>query len=251
MTENPPASATDWRGDQWTPEADTPAAHPNARFTAPASQCPSIAPEWQDPKGVPISAILFGGRRRTTVPLVSQAFDWEHGVFMGSAAGSETTAANLSKTGVLRHDPFAMLPFCGYNMGDYFEHWLQLGASADADRLPKIFFVNWFRRAEDGRFLWPGFGENSRVLKWAFERVTGRAEAQETAIGYLPTSDDLDTEGLEVAPEDLAALLAVDVEGWRAAIPQIEQHYAQFGERLPDQLRDELASLEKRLAAMA
>ena len=251
MTENPPASATDWRGDQWTPEADTPAAHPNARFTAPASQCPSIAPEWQDPKGVPISAILFGGRRRTTVPLVSQAFDWEHGVFLGSIMASETTAAAAGAVGNLRFDPMAMLPFCGYNMGDYFEHWLQLGASADADRLPKIFFVNWFRRAEDGRFLWPGFGENSRVLKWAFERVTGRAEAQETAIGYLPTSDDLDTEGLEVAPEDLAALLAVDVEGWRAAIPQIEQHYAQFGERLPDQLRDELASLEKRLAAMA
>jgi phosphoenolpyruvate carboxykinase (GTP) len=227
------------------------AAHPNARFTAPASQCPSIAAEWEDPKGVPISAILFGGRRRTTVPLVSQAFDWEHGVFLGSIMASETTAAAAGAIGNLRFDPMAMLPFCGYNMGDYFGHWLQMGASADVDRLPKIFFVNWFRRAEDGRFLWPGFGENSRVLKWAFERVTGEAGAVETAIGYLPGPDDLDTTGLDITAEDLSALLSVDVEGWRTAIPEIEHHYAQFGERLPDQLRDELSSLEKRLAATA
>jgi len=248
MTEDAPAQATDWRGNAWTPETETPAAHPNARFTAPASQCPSIAPEWEDPKGVPISAILFGGRRRGTVPLVSQAYSWEHGVFLGSIMASETTAAAAGAVGNLRFDPMAMLPFCGYNMGDYFAHWLAVGASADAERLPKIFFVNWFRRGEDGRFLWPGFGENSRVLKWAFERVDGNAAAVETAIGYLPVPGALDIDGLDVDPADLEELLSVDVEGWRAAIPQIEQHYAQFGEHLPEQLRDELASLEKRLA---
>ncbi|HET9602309.1 MAG TPA: phosphoenolpyruvate carboxykinase (GTP) [Acidimicrobiales bacterium] len=249
MTEEPPAQATDWRGDPWTPESGTPAAHPNARFTAPASQCPSIAPEWQDPKGVPISAILFGGRRRTTVPLVSQAFDWEHGVFLGSIMASETTAAAAGAVGNVRFDPMAMLPFCGYNMGDYFAHWLRIGEGADAEKLPKIFFVNWFRRGEDSRFLWPGFGENSRVLKWAFERVAGQVDAVDTAIGHLPTPAGLDTDGLDVDADDLAEILSVDVEGWRAAIPQIEQHYAQFGDRLPDQLRDELSSLEKRLAS--
>ena len=249
MTDEPPAQATDWRGDPWTPESETPAAHPNARFTAPASQCPSIAPEWQDPKGVPISAILFGGRRRTTVPLVSQAFDWEHGVFLGSIMASETTAAAAGAVGNVRFDPMAMLPFCGYNMGDYFAHWLGIGEGADAEKLPKIFFVNWFRRGEDGRFLWPGFGENSRVLKWAFERVAGQVDAVDTAIGHLPTPAGLDTDGLDVDADDLAEILSVDVEGWRAAIPQIEQHYAQFGDRLPDQLRDELSSLEKRLAS--
>ncbi len=249
MTDEPPAHATDWRGDPWTPESETPAAHPNARFTAPASQCPSIAPEWQDPKGVPISAILFGGRRRTTVPLVSQAFDWEHGVFLGSIMASETTAAAAGAVGNVRFDPMAMLPFCGYNMGDYFAHWLGIGERADAEKLPKIFFVNWFRRGEDGRFLWPGFGENSRVLKWAFERVAGQVDAVDTAIGHLPTPAGLDTDGLDVDADDLVEILSVDVEGWRAAIPQIEQHYAQFGDRLPDQLRDELSSLEKRLAS--
>jgi phosphoenolpyruvate carboxykinase (GTP) len=249
MTDQPPARATDWKGNPWTPESGTPAAHPNARFTAPASQCPSIAPEWQDPKGVPISAILFGGRRRGTVPLVNQAYNWEHGVFLGSIMASETTAAAAGAVGKVRFDPMAMLPFCGYNMGDYFAHWLHIGESADADKLPKIFFVNWFRRGEDGRFLWPGFGENSRVLKWAFERVDGDAAAVETPIGLLPAPGALDLDGLDVPAEDVEELLSVDVEGWRAAIPQIEQHYAQFGDHLPDQLRDELASLEKRLAA--
>jgi phosphoenolpyruvate carboxykinase (GTP) len=249
MTDEPPARATDWRGNPWTPESETPAAHPNARFTAPASQCPSMAPEWEDPAGVPISAIMFGGRRRTTVPLVSQGYNWEHGVFLGSIMASETTAAAAGAVGTLRFDPMAMLPFCGYNMGDYFAHWLTIGEGADAEKLPKIFFVNWFRRDEDGRFLWPGFGENSRVLKWVFERVDGTAEAVETAIGYLPAPGALDVEGLDVSDADLEEILSVDVDGWRAAIPQIEQHYAQFGDHLPDQLRDELASLEKRLAS--
>ena len=203
MTDTPPARATDWKGNPWNPEVETPAAHPNARFTAPASQCPSIAAEWEDPKGVPISAILFGGRRRTTVPLVTEAYDWEHGVFLGSIMASETTAAQAGAVGKLRFDPMAMLPFCGYNFADYFAHWLSIGKSTDTANLPKIFFVNWFRRDEDGRFLWPGFGENSRVLKWVFERVNGDADAVETPIGLLPTPDALDTDGLEIAAEDL------------------------------------------------
>jgi phosphoenolpyruvate carboxykinase (GTP) len=249
LTAEPPAHATDWRNNPWTPDSGTTAAHPNARFTAPASQCPSIAPEWEDPEGVPISAILFGGRRRTTVPLVSQAVDWEHGVFLGSIMASETTAAQAGEVGNLRFDPMAMLPFCGYNMGDYFEHWLAIGAKADAELLPRIFFVNWFRRDEDGRFLWPGFGENSRVLKWIFERVAGQADAVTTPIGFLPTPASLDTSGLDVSADDLEQLLAVDIEGWRTAVPQIEQHYAQFGDRLPARLRDELAALDERLAS--
>ncbi len=249
MTDDPPARATDWRGDPWTPESETPAAHPNARFTAPASQCPAIAPEWEDPAGVPISAIMFGGRRATTMPLVSQAYNWDHGVFLGSIMASETTAAAGGAVGNLRFDPMAMLPFCGYNMGDYFAHWLDIGANAKAENLPQIFLVNWFRRDEDGRFLWPGFGENSRVLKWVFERVSGTGDAVATAIGYLPAQGALDLDGLDVSDDDLEEILSVDVEGWRTAIPQIEQHYAQFGDHLPDQLRDELASLEKRLAA--
>ena len=248
MTHDPPARATDWRGDQWTPEVDTPAAHPNARFTAPASQCPSIAPEWQDPAGVPISAILFGGRRRTTVPLVTQAFDWEHGVFLGSIMASETTAAQAGAVGNLRFDPMAMLPFCGYNMGDYFAHWLKIGGKSDAANLPKIFFVNWFRRDENGRFLWPGYGENSRVLKWVFERLDGSAGAVETAIGYLPTETDLDTKGLDVQADDLQELLTVDADGWQKAIPQIRAHFDQFGDALPDELLKALDQLESNLA---
>ena len=249
MSDTKPARATDWRGNQWTPETDTPAAHPNARFTAPASQCPSIADEWQDPAGVPISAILFGGRRRTTVPLVTQAFDWQHGVFLGSIMASETTAAQQGAVGNLRFDPMAMLPFCGYNMADYFAHWLQVGGATDAANLPKIFFVNWFRRDDDGRFLWPGYGENSRVLKWVFERVAGTATAVDTAIGHLPHPDDLDTTGLDVSAQDLAELLRVDAAGWMGAVPQIREHYAQFGSKLPTALADALDQLEAALAS--
>ncbi len=243
MSDDKPAHATDWKGNPWTPDSDSPAAHPNARFTAPAAQCPSIAPEWQDPAGVPISAILFGGRRRTTVPLVTQAFDWEHGVFLGSIMASETTAAQQGAVGNLRFDPMAMLPFCGYNMADYFTHWLTIGQHDGPENLPKIFFVNWFRRDDNGRFLWPGYGENSRVLKWVFERVDGSVDAVPTPIGYLPAAGTLDLDGLDVSPADLDALLSVDAEGWKAAIPQIETHYAQFDGKLPPALKAQLSKL--------
>ena len=248
MSDSAPARATDWKGNAWTPESDAVAAHPNARFTAPASQCPCIAPEWEDPAGVPISAILFGGRRRTTVPLVTQAFDWEHGVFLGSIMASETTAAQAGAVGNLRFDPMAMLPFCGYNMADYFAHWLAVGDKAKAENLPQIFFVNWFRRDEDGRFLWPGYGENSRVLKWIFDRIDGRANATKTEIGYLPTPADIDTDGLGVEAADMQAILSVDSEGWKAALPQIKDHYAQFGGKLPARLAKQLESLAGSLA---
>ena len=247
MSSDKPAHATDWRGEPWTPESETTAAHPNARFTAPAAQCPSIAPEWQDPVGVPISAILFGGRRRTTVPLVTQAFDWEHGVFLGSIMASETTAAQQGAVGTLRFDPMAMLPFCGYNMADYFAHWLAIGKNTDAVNLPKIFFVNWFRRDNDGHYLWPGYGENSRVLKWVFQRVAGEADAVETPIGLLPRESDLDVTGLPISPDDLLTLLTVDTAGWRDAIPQIRQHYARFDGKMPAQLSMALEALEDRL----
>jgi phosphoenolpyruvate carboxykinase (GTP) len=247
MTREPPAGITDWRGAPWAPGAPTPAAHPNARFTAPARQCPSIAPEWEDPRGVPISAILFGGRRRGTVPLVTEAFDWRHGVFLGSIMASETTAAQTGAVGNLRFDPMAMLPFCGYHMGDYFAHWLRLGAAHDSSRLPRIFFVNWFRRDDAGRFLWPGFGENSRVLKWIFERLRGEAPARRTPIGLLPTPEALDMRGLAVADGDLRTLLDVDEDGWRAAIPLIRAHYATFGDRLPRELADSLDSLAREI----
>ena len=248
MTDSKPARATDWRNNAWTPETETPAAHPNARFTAPASQCPSIAPEWQDPSGVPISAILFGGRRRTTVPLVTQAFDWDHGVFLGSIMASETTAAAGGAVGKLRFDPMAMLPFCGYNMADYFSHWLSVGSKTSAAKLPQIFFVNWFRRDNDGRFLWPGYGENSRVLKWIFERLNGKADAQKTAIGFLPATDSLDIDGLNINTSDLEAITSLDTDGWREAVPQIREHFAIFGDRLPAKLHDSLNSLESALA---
>jgi phosphoenolpyruvate carboxykinase (GTP) len=247
MSDTAPARATDWKGNAWTPETETPAAHPNARFTAPAEQCPSIAAEWEDPKGVPISAILFGGRRRTTVPLVTQAFNWEHGVFLGSIMASETTAAQAGAVGNLRFDPMAMLPFCGYNMADYFGHWLKLGSKAKPENLPQIFFVNWFRRDTDGRFLWPGYGENSRVLKWVFERLDGTAGAVETPIGNLPVVSDLDTSGLKVDAADMSTLLSLDTAGWLEAVPQIREHYATFGAKLPQQLTAALDSLEKAL----
>jgi phosphoenolpyruvate carboxykinase (GTP) len=243
-----PEHLVDWKGNDWTPASDAPAAHPNARFTAPAAQCPSIAPEWQDPKGVPISAILFGGRRATNVPLVTESFDWNHGVFLASIMSSEKTAAAAGTVGELRFDPFAMLPFCGYNMGDYFAHWLRIGASADQTKLPKLFWVNWFRKSPEGKFLWPGFGDNSRVLKWVLERVGGQGDAVDTPIGRVPTTDAIDTTGLDVDPATLAQLLSVDGESWRQEVPQIEGHFAGIGERVPGELRDQLAALEKRLA---
>jgi len=248
MSDTPPARATDWKGNVWTPESEAVAAHPNARFTAPASQCPCIAPEWEDPAGVPISAILFGGRRRTTVPLVTEAFDWNHGVFLGSIMASETTAAQAGAVGNLRFDPMAMLPFCGYNMADYFGHWLKIGAATKSESLPKIFFVNWFRRDEDGRFLWPGYGENSRVLKWIFDRVDGKGSATKTSIGYLPAPADIDTAGLDIAINDLEEILSVDEKGWKEALPQIRDHFAQFGSKLPTQLVKSLEELESSLS---
>jgi phosphoenolpyruvate carboxykinase (GTP) len=243
----PPEHVTDWKGQDWTPDSDAPAAHPNARFTAPAAQCPSIAPEWEDPNGVPISAILFGGRRATNVPLVTESFDWQHGVFLGSIMSSETTAAQVGAVGKLRFDPFAMLPFCGYNMGDYFQHWLEIGQREGAT-LPRLYWVNWFRKGDDGKFLWPGFGENSRVLKWVTERVAGGGDAVDTPIGRVPAPGALDTTGLDVDEAVIDALVSVDKETWRAELPQLEEHYATIGDTLPAALRDELHELEKRLA---
>ena len=242
-----PAHLIDWEGNDWTPAAGRKAAHPNSRFTAPARQCPVIDPKWQDPAGVPISAFLFGGRRASTIPLVNQSFDWEHGVFMGSAAGSETTAANLSKTGVLRHDPFAMLPFCGYNMGDYFAHWLSFAGRTDREKLPKVFFVNWFRKDDNGEFLWPGYGENSRVLKWIFERVEGTGKALETPIGYLPAPGALDLSGLDIPEDAVKQLLAVEKDGWLSEVDGLSKYYDEFGDRLPAELREQLAALKARL----
>ena len=248
MTPDKPAHLVDWKRDDWTPDKGTPAAHPNARFTAPAAQCPSIAPEWEDPKGVPISAILVGGRRSSVVPLVHEGFDWQHGVFLGSIMSSETTAAAAGTVGQLRRDPFAMLPFCGYHMADYLGHWLEIGRATDAAKLPRIFYVNWFRKGDDGRFLWPGYGENSRVLKWVVDRVSGGGEAVRTPIGWVPAPDALDTSGLDVSADDVARLVAVDVDEWRHEVPSIEEHFAFLGDRLPEALRDELAALEKRLS---
>ena len=247
QTEEPPETLTSWLGEEWHPGDEKPAAHPNARYTTPAAQCPIIDANWENPAGVPISAILFGGRRATTVPLVYEAFDWQHGTFIGSAMSSERTAAAAGTVGELRRDPMAMLPFCGYNMGDYFAHWLQMGKSTDASKLPKIFYVNWFRKDADGGWLWPGFGENSRVLKWIVERVTGKAAAVETPIGYLPATGAIDTDGLDVTEEQMAELLNVDVEEWLNEIDSIREHYARFGERLPAVLSEELAALEARL----
>jgi len=246
MTDDKPAELMDWLRRPWTPDSGRPAAHPNARFTTPARQCPVIAKEWEDPKGVPIDAILFGGRRASVVPLVIESFDWQHGTFLGATTSSETTAAAAGKVGQLRRDPMAMLPFCGYNMGDYFAHWLKVGAKPGA-KMPKIFFVNWFRKDEKGKFLWPGYGENSRVLKWIFERCNGTAKAVDTPVGRLPGPEDLDVHGLDMAPANLAKLLSVDKEGWLAELPLINQFFDTFGDRLPRALKDEVARLEERL----
>ncbi|HWE14281.1 MAG TPA: phosphoenolpyruvate carboxykinase (GTP) [Solirubrobacteraceae bacterium] len=250
LTGEPPAHAIDWRGNEWTPEADTPAAHPNARFTVLCAQCPSMAEEWEDPKGVPISAILFGGRRGTIVPLVHEARDWEHGTFMGSIMSSETTAAQAGQVGNLRFDPMAMLPFCGYHMGDYFAHWLRV-AKREGVQMPRVFYVNWFRKDENGKFLWPGFGENSRVLAWIFRRVSGEASARETAIGLVPPLGEggIELDGLDISQETMVKLLEVDTEGWTAQLPQIKEHYAEFGEKLPVELRAQLDALEQRLSS--
>jgi len=247
LTEEKPGQLVDWLRRPWTPASARKAAHPNSRFTTPAAQCPCIAPEWEDPKGVPIDAILFGGRRAGIVPLVTEAFNWQHGTFLGATVSSETTAAAAGKVGQLRRDPMAMLPFCGYHMGDYFTHWLEIGKKSSAEKLPKIFYVNWFRTDENGRFLWPGYGENSRVLKWIFERCDNQVNAVDTPIGRLPALTDLDRAGLEMPPANLERLLSVDVEGWRAEIPLIEKHFTQFGDHLPQGLRDEVKNLAARL----
>ncbi len=243
-----PDHLIDWRGKDWTPDSDDKAAHPNARFTAPASQCPVIAPEWEDPNGVPISAILVGGRRPSTVPLVHESFDWNHGVFMGSIMGSEITAATISDDiGKVRRDPFAMLPFIGYHVCDYLQHWLEMGAKTTADKLPKIFYVNWFRKDKEGNWLWPGFGENSRVLKWIVERVSGEGKAVETPIGYMPTVDAIDTDGLDISEEAMQELLSVNREEWLKEVESIREHYASYGEKMPKELYSQLEALEKRL----
>ena len=249
LSTEPPAHLIDWRGNDWTPDSGSPAAHPNARFTVRASQDPAIAPEWDDPAGVPIDAFLFGGRRSSVAPLVYEAFDWEHGMFLGATMASETTAAATGAVGQLRRDPFAMLPFCGYNMGDYFAYWLQIGREHDTAKLPRIFCVNWFRKGEDGGWLWPGFSENSRVLEWIVRRCEGTAKAVDTAIGRLPLPRALNTKGLAIAPERVEQLLHVDDEEWRAELPSLREHFAKFGERLPDELRAQLDALSERLGS--
>lgn len=244
----PPANATDWKGNEWTPDSEGLSSHPNSRFCTPIKQCPILSDAYEDPRGVPIDAILFGGRRATTIPLVTQARDWTHGVYMGATLSSETTAAAVGQVGVVRRDPMAMLPFIGYNAGDYFDHWIGMGKSADDEsKLPSVFYVNWFRRDEDGGFLWPGFGENSRVLKWVVERLEGKAEAVETPIGFNPRPEDIDVEGLDMDPNDLAASLKVDPEEWKAELPLVEEWFTKIGNRLPTQLWAELDALKSRL----
>ncbi|MEV6215223.1 phosphoenolpyruvate carboxykinase (GTP) [Nocardia sp. NPDC051833] len=246
--EGEPDHLIDWKGNDWNlRESETLAAHPNSRYCTPMSQCPILAPEWDDPQGVPISAILFGGRRKTTVPLVTESFGWEHGVFMGATMGSEQTAAAEGKVGTVRRDPMAMLPFLGYHVGDYLNHWINLGKNADANKLPKIFYVNWFRRGGDGRFLWPGFGENSRVLEWIVGRIEGRSGAEATAVGNVPSASDLDLEGLDVVVGDVDEALAVNVEEWRNEIPSIEEWFQFVGDKLPSGVRDEFEALKERL----
>jgi len=250
MSADPPSHAIDWHGEEWVPGSGEPAAHPNARFTSPAAQCPSIAPNWEDPEGVPMDAFLFGGRRGAVVPLVYESFDWEHGVFLGAVMGSEKTAAAAGKVGQLRFDPMAMLPFCGYNMADYLAYWLATGRREGA-QLPRIFMVNWFRKDDDGQFLWPGFGENSRVLEWVFRRCDDEAEAVETPIGLVPGPEAIDTAGLDLADGAMEELLRVDPEEWKAQLPQLREHFAEFGDALPDELRAQLDTLERRLDAYA
>ena len=247
MTEKKPEKLTSWLGEPWTPHNKKTAAHPNARYTAPAAQCPMIDPDWENPKGVPISAILFGGRRAAVVPLVHEAFNWRNGTFLGSIASSERTAAAAGKVGELRRDPMAMLPFCGYNMGDYFGHWLSIGREVEAEKLPRIFYVNWFRKSADGSWLWPGYGENSRVLKWIFDRVSGMGKAVETPIGYLPPPAAIDTSGLDIPQENMELLLHVDVQEWLQEVESIKEHYRRFGDKLPQALKSELEALEDRL----
>ncbi len=241
-----PEHAIDWKGREWTPGSGEPAAHPNARFTVPARQCPSISADWESPQGVPIDIFLFGGRRAGVVPLVTEAYDWDHGVFLGATASSETTAANIGAVGNLRRDPFAMTPFCGYNMGDYFGHWLTMGDRL-GDKAPRIFYVNWFRKSPEGKWLWPGYGDNSRVLKWMCERLEGKVDARETPIGRLPYEDDLDLTGLSISGEQLEQLLRVDLPAWRAEVSDLERHFAQFGDRLPDRMAEQLVKLVQRL----
>ncbi|GAB3287197.1 phosphoenolpyruvate carboxykinase (GTP) [Parasphingorhabdus pacifica] len=248
--ESQPEHLTDWKGQDWTPESGEKAAHPNSRYCTPMSQCPILADEWDDPQGVPISAILFGGRRKTTVPLVNEAFDWQHGTFMGATLSSETTAAAAGQVGNVRRDPMAMLPFIGYNVGDYFQHWVDVGKSADSSKLPQIFYVNWFRRDESGKkIVWPGFGENSRVLKWVVERIEGKAAAADTAIGRVPTADQIDLSGLDTPVEDVETALHVDVDEWKREIPLIEEWFDKIGDSLPTSMRDELEALKQRLGA--
>jgi phosphoenolpyruvate carboxykinase (GTP) len=247
MTGEPPPHAIDWRGNDWTPQSEDPAAHPNARFTTPAAQCPSIAPEWEDPDGVPIDAFLFGGRRASTVPLVTEAFDWEHGVFLGATMSVETTAAAAGEVGKLRFDPMAMLPFCGYNMADYFEHWLRIGRDHHPRNLPRIFLVNWFRKDADGNFIWPGFRENSRVLEWVCRRCDGEGETAETPTGLVPAEGELNVDGLDLSPEQMAELLRVDPELVREQLPQVKEHLARFGDRLPGGIQSHLDALERRV----
>ena len=244
----PPAHLTDWRGRDWTPASSELAAHPNSRFCTPIAQCPSVASDWESPNGVPLDAIFFGGRRRGTVPLVTEARDWQHGVFLGATLSSETTAAATGKVGVVRRDPMAMLPFIGYNAGDYFAHWIEVGKGADALKLPKIFYVNWFRRDDEGRFVWPGFGENIRVLKWAMERIDGTAAAIDTPIGRVPTPEAVDVDGLEMTHSDVHLCVRVDLDEWRHEIGHIEEWFDKIGPALPTSMRDELEALKLRLA---
>lgn len=248
MSFDKPEKLTDWLGNDWTSESSEKAAHPNSRYTTPAKQCPSIDPAWEDPQGVPISAILFGGRRANLVPLVYEAFDWQHGTFMGSTCSSEKTAAAVGKVGEVRHDPFAMLPFCGYNMGDYFQHWLNIGKQSEKNILPKIFYVNWFRKNKNGKFIWPGFGDNIRVLKWIFERTDEKSEAKESPIGYIPAKDSLDISGLNITENEIEEILCIDKELWKEEVKNIREYYKIFGNTLPEGLRDELDNLEKRLS---